>query len=98
MTTGSSPAPSASTPPDSQAELLEIRARADRLLANWQRAEADLANLRRRVDTERADLQSSAVAAIAFAILPIADDLERALSQVAEPLKGFTWVDGIWLT
>jgi molecular chaperone GrpE len=79
-------------------EVETLRSRAERLLANWQRAEADIANLRRRVDAERADMQTAAVATVAGSLLPVLDDLERALSIVAEPLRDFTWVDGIWLT
>ncbi|MSQ14141.1 MAG: nucleotide exchange factor GrpE [Dehalococcoidia bacterium] len=79
-------------------EVETLRSRSERLLANWQRAEADIVNLRRRVDAERADMQMAAVATVVGSLLPVLDDLERALNAVAEPLRDFTWVDGIWLT
>lgn len=96
------PAPGEEQPGDElkrlRQELEALRARADRLLANWQRSEADLANLRRRVESERGEMQQAALAGVVGSLLPIVDDLERALAAVAEPLRGFTWVDGIWLT
>ncbi|MSQ12347.1 MAG: nucleotide exchange factor GrpE [Dehalococcoidia bacterium] len=89
--------------PDTAAETLqqefrELKGRADRLLANWQRSEADLSNPRKRFEAEQKETQTVAVAAVVVSFLPVLDDLERALLQVAEPLKGFTWVDGLWLT
>ncbi|MBM3945876.1 MAG: nucleotide exchange factor GrpE [SAR202 cluster bacterium] len=79
-------------------ELEAFRVRADRLLANWQRSEADLANLRRRAESERSEMHLAAIAAVVGTLLPIVDDLERALGSVAEPLRTYTWVDGVWLT
>ncbi|MBI4233545.1 MAG: nucleotide exchange factor GrpE [Chloroflexi bacterium] len=78
-------------------ELQELRARADRLLANWQRAQADLANYRKQAEREREDLVKLADAVLISRLLAVVDDLERALTSVAEALAGFTWVDGIWL-
>lgn len=78
-------------------ELEEQRARADRLLANWQRAQADLANLRKQVERERQEISRFVSAALILDLLPVLDDLERALAFVSDKLRGFTWVDGIHL-
>lgn len=37
----------------------------------------------------------AAAAVVISDFLPMINDLERALATVAEPLRGFTWVDGI---
>ncbi|MBI2936320.1 MAG: nucleotide exchange factor GrpE [Chloroflexi bacterium] len=78
-------------------ELQEVQARAERLLANWQRAQADFANFRKRVETEQQEWVKVANAALVASLLPVVDDMERALSSVADKLKQFTWIDGIWL-
>ena len=80
-----------------QTQVQELTERTDRLLANWQRAQADLANYRRQVEREREELVNAANAALARDLLLVLDDLERAMTSVAEQLRGFTWVDGIWL-
>lgn len=88
---------SASTPQTMEQELAELKARAERLLANWQRAEADLANYRRRVEQERQELLRYASAGLALDILAVVDDLERALGAIPSALREFTWIEGIYL-
>lgn len=88
---------SASTTQTLEQELADLKARAERLLANWQRAEADLANYRRRVEQERQELLKYASAGLVMDILAVADDLERALTSLPSALHGFTWIEGIYL-
>ena len=75
----------------------ELAQRAERLLANWQRAQADLANYRNQVERERGELSSLVRAAVFSDLLPIMDDLERALGNIAPEVQALTWVDGIGL-
>jgi molecular chaperone GrpE len=77
--------------------LAEEREKAQRLLANWQRAEADFANYKRRVEQERDEVKRLANAALIINILPILDDLERALASLDIRLVGLTWFDGVRL-
>jgi molecular chaperone GrpE len=77
--------------------LDEEREKAQRLLANWQRAEADFANYKRRVQQERDEVKRLANAALIINILPILDDLERALASLDIRLVGLTWFDGVRL-
>jgi molecular chaperone GrpE len=77
--------------------LAEEREKAQRLLANWQRAEADFANYKRRVEQERGEVKRLANAALIINILPILDDLERALASLDIRLVGLTWFDGVRL-
>ena len=80
-----------------QDQLQELTERADRLLANWQRAQADLTNYRKQVEREREEVVSLATAVLMADLLPILDDLGRAMGTVAAELQGYTWVDGVRL-
>ena len=64
--------------PSAEAQVQELQERADRLLANWQRAQADLSNYRKQVERDREDLARRSAAVVLVDILPIMDDLERA--------------------
>ena len=75
----------------------ELTERVERLLGNWQRAQADLTNYRRQVEREREEMTALSNAALMADILPIMDDLERSLGSVASQLRSYTWVEGIWL-
>ena len=78
-------------------ELSELKERSDRFLSNWQRAQADLQNFRRQTvqDQEEGILKSNAT--ILTNILPILDDLERAIQSIPSELHSYSWMDGIWL-
>ena len=80
-----------------EAQLEEEKKKAETYLANWQRAAADFQNYTRRTDQEREELGRLANAALVINILPILDDLERALTSVDTRLAGLTWIDGIRL-
>jgi molecular chaperone GrpE len=80
-----------------QAKLREEREKAEGYLASWQRAAADYQNLKRRMEEERSEVGRLANAALVINLLPLIDDLERALRTVDSNLAGLTWIDGIWL-
>jgi molecular chaperone GrpE len=80
-----------------KAQLEEEKKKAESSLASWQRAAADFQNYKRRTEQERKDVAQFANAALIINILPILDDLERALRNVDQHLGGLTWVDGIRL-
>lgn len=77
--------------------LEEERARAEGYLANWQRAQADFINYKRRAEQERSDAVRFGNATLVLSLLPVLDDLERALDSVPDGLAGESWVDGISL-
>lgn len=77
--------------------LAEEKEKAEKYLANWQRAEADLINFKKRSEQEKAEIAKFANAVLVMSLLPILDDFERALDNVSIKLAGFTWVDGIRL-
>ena len=81
----------------SEQALAEEKATAERYLANWQRAEADLANYKKRTEQEKSEFTASANSLLMLSILPILDDLERAFSSIPDNLVRLTWVEGIGL-
>jgi molecular chaperone GrpE len=80
-----------------EAQLVEEREKAQSYLASWQRSAADFQNYKRRVEQEREELGRLASAALIINLLPLIDDLERALQNVDGRLAGLTWVDGVRL-
>ena len=95
------PEPGAARPepvePSPEEQLARAREDAQKYLGNWQRAEADFQNYKKRVDQERSENRRFASAALVMNILPILDDLERALMSVDAHLAGLTWLDGVRL-
>jgi len=77
--------------------LAEEKKRAEEYLANWQRAQADFINYKRRAEQERLEFNSFANANLLCGILPVLDDLERALNAIPEELSGEDWVEGVRL-
>jgi len=69
--------------------------KAGEYLARLQRAQADYINYKRRVEQERSDFVRQAGAGIILGILPVLDDLDRALEAVPADIKNHSWVDGI---
>lgn len=80
-----------------KALLDDERGKAQAYMQNWQRAAADYQNFKRRVEEERSETARFASAALIINLLPLVDDLERALQNVDTHLAGLTWVDGIRL-
>jgi len=77
--------------------LAEEKEKAEKYLANWQRAQADFINYRRHTEQERAEATKLANATLILNLLPILDDLERALNSVPAKLAGLPWLDGVRL-
>jgi len=80
-----------------KALIAEEREKAEKYLASWQRAQADFVNFKRRAEQEREETAKFANAMLILNLLPVVDDLERALDSVSTKLAGLTWVDGIRL-
>lgn len=80
-----------------KAALDEERGRANNYLANWQRAQADFINFKRRTEQEKAEGQKVASAMIIYQLLPVLDDMERALESIDAKMSGLTWIDGLRL-
>ena len=77
--------------------LAEEKKRAEEYLANWQRAQADFVNYKRRSEQERQEFNAYANAQLILGLLPVIDDLERALDAVPHRYKKHDWVEGVRL-
>ncbi|MEE9285903.1 MAG: nucleotide exchange factor GrpE [Dehalococcoidia bacterium] len=84
--------------PDALRQALEEETgKAEGYLANWTRAQADLENFKKKVDQEKADLETFANAMLVSSLLSTLDDLERAFASLDASLAGLTWIDGLKL-
>jgi molecular chaperone GrpE len=83
--------------PETEEAVSEDRKKAEEYLANWQRAQADFINYKRRAEQERLEFNSFANANFARAILPVLDDMERAIDAVPEEFAKHDWVEGVKL-
>lgn len=80
-----------------QRELESERERTKTLQERWQRAAADLANLRRRTEEERGEMEKFSSMLVVQEILPVVDNFDRALATVPGNLSMLTWIQGIML-
>jgi molecular chaperone GrpE len=78
-------------------ELDEIRLKSDEYLEGWQRARAEFANFKKRIERERDQIQQNAAGNIIRRYLDVADDLERALKNRPQEGEGAAWAGGIEL-
>ncbi|MGB3716378.1 MAG: nucleotide exchange factor GrpE [Candidatus Promineifilaceae bacterium] len=66
-------------------------------LDGWQRARADYSNARKRLERERAEAYGKAAIDYAKKVLPILDDLDRAIANVPDSVEQHEWYEGIIL-
>src|SRR4051794_7826899 len=71
---------------------------AQELLGMLQRERADFLNYKRRVERERAQDREAGQVDVVRALLPLLDELDRALAQVPADLASHAWVRGITLS
>jgi molecular chaperone GrpE len=82
---------------DLEKALQHEKEKAEKHLVNWQRAEADFVNYKKRTDAEKGELATSNTAGIIFNLLPVIDDFERAFEAIPEDQRNESWVEGIKL-
>ena len=75
----------------------EEKEKAENYLANWQRAQADFINYKRRSEQEKVEISKFANAGLMINLIPIIDDLERAFTSIPPNLAKLSWVEGIRL-
>ena len=80
---------------EAQAERDQLKAQAAENLDGWQRARAEFANYKRRVEAERTELAASAGAEALKRVLPAVDDFERAMQTLPDDLKDNPWISGV---
>jgi molecular chaperone GrpE len=77
--------------------LDEEKAKAENYLANWQRAQADYINFKRRSEQEKEEIIKLANATLMLSLLPVLDDFERALNSIIPEQAEINWLEGIKL-
>ncbi len=80
-----------------RSEAEEHKARAETYLDLAQRTQADFQNYKRRMEQERERLVKDANADLLRRVLPVLDDLERALAHVPDELTEHSWPQGVQL-
>lgn len=80
-----------------KAEVDEALREKEQFRSLLQRVQADFINYKRRMEEEREEIQKQANAALILKLLPILDDLKRALEHVPGPEDHGQWMDGIRL-
>ncbi len=74
--------------------ILTDKELADQYLANWQRAQADFANFKKRAEQDRSEFIKFANGTLMSSLLPVIDDFERALENVSDAVDS-GWIEGI---
>ncbi|MDP2719935.1 MAG: nucleotide exchange factor GrpE [Dehalococcoidia bacterium] len=80
-----------------QKTLEAEKTRAQQYLYNWQRAEADLLNLKKRSEQEKQEAIRYGNSAMVLNLLSVMDDLERALEAAPSGTDDSGWVEGVKL-
>jgi molecular chaperone GrpE len=78
-------------------ELAQAQAKADEYLDGWQRARAEFANYKKRVERDQVLSSQNATANAVKRYLEILDDLERALRNRPQEGEGAQWSNGVEL-
>ncbi|MFC1931759.1 nucleotide exchange factor GrpE [Chloroflexota bacterium] len=77
--------------------LAEAKEKAEDYLASWQRTQADFINYKRRNEQDREEFNKFANTTLVLCLLPVLDDLERALAAMPPKSAKLPWVEGIRL-
>jgi len=80
-----------------RSESDEQRRKAESYLDLAQRAQADFLNYKRRMEQERERIVKDANADLLIQLLPVLDDLQRAVASVPSEFAGNPWTEGISL-
>lgn len=85
--------------PDAQAmdpnELDLLRKKSEEYLALAQRATADYQNLKKQSEKDKEDIMKFASAAIVLELLPIYDNMKRAVEHIPANERSLDWAKGI---
>jgi molecular chaperone GrpE len=82
---------------DLKKALVEEKAKAEANLVGWQRAQADFINYKRFTEQEKAETLKYANVNLLANLIPVLDDIERALAAVPTEQANQTWVEGLKL-
>ncbi|MEZ4670517.1 MAG: nucleotide exchange factor GrpE [Anaerolineae bacterium] len=77
------------------AEMAAAMKKADEFKDAFMRERADFQNYKKRIETQMKDLRENAAVETMMSLLPIIDDLERALVNTPAEMKEHPWVEGV---
>ena len=77
------------------AKLTATQEEASRNLEGWQRTQAEFANARKRMEKQRADAYLDANIDLVRKLLPVVDDMDRALQSAPDQVQGDSWFSGL---
>jgi molecular chaperone GrpE len=80
---------------DLQAKLADTQAKSDEYLDGWQRARAEFANYRKRMERDQALVSQTATGNVIKHFLEVVDDLDRALKNRPTDEEGKNWANGV---
>ena len=80
---------------DLQGQLTALQQQAGEYLEGWQRARAEFANYKKRVERELQENREMSMGIALKGILPVIDDFDRALTNVPDEIKDNSWVSGV---
>lgn len=78
-------------------QLAAVQAQAKEYLEGWQRARAEFANFKKRMERDLQDSYQNASVDLLSKLFPILSDFERAMSNMPPQLKDDAWLEGITL-
>jgi molecular chaperone GrpE len=74
---------------------IEFEQKIGELTADLQRTRADFENYRKRVESEKLLSRESGQASAILKLIPVIDNIERALAHRPVDLEGNAWADGV---
>lgn len=74
---------------------IELEQKVDELTADLQRVRADFENYRKRSEADKAATYQHGQAAAIMKLLPVIDNIERAVGYLPEDLKDNKWAQGV---
>lgn len=78
-------------------QLEQAQAQAAEYLDGWQRARAEFANARKRMEKARLEARRTAKVDVLRDLLPIVDDFDRALETAPQHVAEDSWFEGVEL-
>ena len=82
--------------PDSlETQLEQAKQEANEYRDKWVRGQAEFSNARKRMEKQRSETYAHATVDAIKKMLPVWDDLARALEHMPAELEGNTWIEGI---
>lgn len=81
--------------PKSRTTIAELKQQVGENLAGWQRAAADLENLKKRTSLEKEEYRKYCLEEAVLQILPVLDNFKLATAHVPEDQKDSSWLAGI---